>query len=66
MENTKLLFIGSDNEAELEVFYNTNNEIFIEIQMHDLPSSFIFFNKSTAIKLAKELRKQISYLEDEL
>ena len=64
MENVKLVFLDQSDETELVVFANDHNEIFLEIQMHDCYSSFITLDKSTAIKLAKELRKQISYLED--
>jgi plastocyanin domain-containing protein len=64
MENVKLVFVGSDNETELTLFANKNNDIYIDIDMGGYPPSFIAINKQTAIKLSKELRKQISYLED--
>ena len=64
MENTKLVFIG-EQEEELLLYANDSNKIFICIEMGDFPSRFITLNKATAIKLAKELRKQISYLEEE-
>ena len=51
-------------EAQLIVRANQFNNIFIEIDMMDYPASFISLDKETAIKLAKELRKQISFLED--
>jgi hypothetical protein len=44
---------------------NIFNEIFIEINNEGYPPSFICLDKETAIRLAKELRKQISFLEGE-
>ena len=63
MENTKLIFIGSDNETEMQLFYNTSNEIFVEISMDGHIPAFITFNRETAIKVSKELKKHISYME---
>lgn len=51
-------------EGQLIVRANQFNHIFIEIDMYDYPPAFISLDKETAIKLAKELRKQISFLED--
>jgi hypothetical protein len=51
-------------EAQLIVRANQYNNIFIEIDMFDHPPAFIQLDKETSIKLAKELRKQISFLED--
>lgn len=51
-------------EAQLIVRANHHNNIFIEIDMFDYPPAFISLDKETSIKLAKELRKQISFLED--
>lgn len=51
-------------EAQLIVRANQYNNIFIEIDMFDYPPAFIQLDKETSIKLAKELRKQISFLED--
>jgi len=65
MENVKLVFVGTDNETELQVFANNENNIFIDIQTEGYPHSFITLNRATAIKLSKELKKQISYLEGE-
>lgn len=52
----------------LIVFANKCNQIYIEItdpiKDEFQNSQIIFLDKETAIKLAKELRKQISMLED--
>ena len=52
------------HESQLIVRANIHNNIYIEIDMFDAPTSFICLDKETAIKFAKELRKQISFLED--
>ena len=69
MANVKLIFQGTEKgktqEHTLEVFANTNDEIFISIDMncdHDFGEAFISLDKSTAIKLSRELRKQIALL----
>ena len=65
----ELIFRGSEksatNEHELRCFCNTHQEIFIAIKMYDNIEHFICFDKPTAIKLSKELRKQIALIEDE-
>jgi len=63
MENIKLIFIGSDNETELEVYFNQAGHLFIEISVDGFDSTHITFDKPTAIKLSKEIKKQISYME---
>jgi hypothetical protein len=40
------------------------NELFIEINTEGFPPSYVCLDKETSIRLAKELRKQISFLED--
>lgn len=71
MANVKLVFYGSTesetSEHSLDVYANSNGQLFISIDMnmqHDYGESFIVFDKSTAIKFSKELRKQIALLED--
>ena len=65
----QLIFYGSKasetNEHELKVFCNSCNDIYISIEHPEFPASFICLDKSTAIKLSKELRKQIALIEDE-
>lgn len=59
--------VRSTDLTFLKVFANNLNEIYIEItdptQDEFYNSQRIFIDKETAIKLAKELRKQISMLE---
>lgn len=58
----------SEIETNLIVRNNQFNEIYIEIadpkSEHDYNYQYICLEKDAAIKLAKELRKQISFLED--
>lgn len=55
-------------KTALRTFSNQSNEIFIEIEDtsvdHEYGFQFVCLDKETAIKLAKEIRKQISFLED--
>lgn len=58
----------SEISTNLVVRNNQFNEIYIEIadskSYHDYNFQYICLEKDAAIKLAKELRKQISFLED--
>ena len=63
MEKTKLFFIGDDNVSQLNAYALFDTLLVIDISEENSQSSIVL-NKKTAIKLAKELRKQISYLED--
>ncbi len=71
MANVKLSFYGSEKsrttEHRLECYANTNKELFISIEKENsdcYDECFISLDKSTAIKLSKEIRKQIALLED--
>lgn len=65
MANVKLIFQGTErsgtNENELEVFVNIHNEIVL-----DMKENLIALDKSTAVRLVRELKKQIGYLESEV
>jgi alpha-D-ribose 1-methylphosphonate 5-triphosphate synthase subunit PhnI len=58
----------SDVSTNLIVRCNQFNEIYIEIanpaSHQEFNFQFICLEKQSAIKLAKELRKQISFMED--
>ena len=71
MPNVKLIFCGTEEsrtqEHQLQCFSNTSNEIYLSLD--SIPgdayySGFICLDKSTAIKLHRELKKQISFLND--
>ena len=70
MARTKLVFYGTDKskttDVELVCYMNDNNQIFIEISDptldHSYNNQFICLDKATAIKLQRELKKQISYI----
>lgn len=64
MANVKLTFCGNQlrkNDAEILCFAKTDGEIVIKISNH-IDFQFISLDKSTAIKLSKELRKQIALI----
>lgn len=67
MANIKLVFQGSQESEtqkhELVTFANTNNEIYLSVEMDNNYQSFICLDKATAVKLVKELKLQISYLK---
>jgi hypothetical protein len=72
MANLKTIFLGADGteteENELECFCNISNKISITIfdkavNNYGYPN-VIQLDKNTAIKLSKELRKQISLIEE--
>jgi hypothetical protein len=58
----------SESSTNLIVRANQFNELYIEIAdpqaQHHLNFQYICLDKQTAIKFSKELRKQISFLED--
>ena len=68
MANVKLTFLGTKiSETEdhsLECFVNSNNEIYIEIDIKEYPPSFICLDKSTAIKFAKTIRTEINKIKE--
>jgi len=68
MENTKFIFTGTQNslDQELQLFYNTNNEIFIKVYNWEIPdqAEWITLNKATAIKLSKILKREISKIQE--
>lgn len=70
MANTKLIFFGSKksetDQHELKCYASKNNEIYLNISAPNYPDMFICLDRSTAIKLHRELKKQISFLESEV
>ena len=70
MANMKLIFQGTSKsqteEHELQVFHNKINEIYISIQLPDNETSFICLDKPTSVKFHRELKKQISYIREEV
>ncbi len=71
MERTKLIFCASErlNDSEgahdLECFLNSENEIFIGIGNTTEPIAYSFtcFDRATAIKLVKHLKREIAKME---
>lgn len=52
-------------DSFLEVQRNSHNEIEITIQQEDADDAIIYLDRKTAIKLAKQLRMEVSFLKDE-
>ena len=63
-----ILFSGTEESKTrnhvMECFATNENEICIYVDMDDSIFAFINLDKQTAIRLAKELRRQIALLED--
>jgi hypothetical protein len=70
MANVKLIFHGTESsetdDHTLIAFANIHQQIYICIDMKSLPQSFICLDKPTAVRLVRELKKQIGYLESEV
>ncbi len=70
MANIKIKFYGSEksgtDEHSLVAYSNVHNEIYLCIDMPSFESSFICLDKSTAVRLVRELKKQIGNLESEV
>ena len=69
MAKVKLLYCGTEKSQTenhtLAMYANSSNEIYISIDPEDDQPSFICLDRPTAIKLSKELRKEISNLNIE-
>jgi hypothetical protein len=70
MANVKLIFHEKGTEKQLQCYANNFNEIYIEILDNDYENSYniqsISLDKNTAIRLVRELKKQIGFLESEV
>ena len=71
MANVKLIFGGSSEfgcfERTIHCFVNTQGGLYINITDNDSEcynEQYTVLDKETAIKLSRELRKQISLMED--
>jgi hypothetical protein len=70
----RIIFNGTltsaTSEHELEVFVNVDNEIHVRItdteSEHGFNIQHICLDKRTAIKLHRELKKQISFITEEV
>jgi len=70
MANIKLSFLGTEKtntqENELECFINAKDEITISINSGEYYPAIISLDVSTAIKLSKVLRSNISELKNNI
>lgn len=65
----RVKYISDDEEFQKEMvcYGNTNNQIYIEISSDDgdpYASQYMVLSKETAKRLAKDLRREISFLQD--
>ena len=68
MEHIKIIFESTTLDGqEMQVYYNTQNEIFIKIYENHSPEStnFVTLNRATACKLSKILKREISKIQDD-
>lgn len=54
----------SKHKSFLEVERNSHNEIMIMIQQELAEDTIVFLSRDSAIKLAKQLRREISFLQE--
>lgn len=67
MSNTRIVYSGKSTseqlDTDLQCHANNRNEIYISITMGDEPDSWICLDEYTAVKLSKELRKEIAKIK---
>jgi len=66
MGNVKLIFCGNEDaeqyEKQLQLYVNTDGMLFIQIEDIGYSANYTVLDKETAIKLSRELKKQISLM----
>lgn len=66
MGNVKLIFCGNEDaeqyEKQLQLYVNTAGMLFIQIEDIGYSANYTVLDKETAIKLSRELKKQISLM----
>ena len=70
MANIKLSFLNEKHDDDIVVFCNASDDIYISINDDDIGSpynsAFIALDVETAVKFAKELRRQIAIAKDNI
>ena len=66
MANVKLSFFDPESNDKIETFVNTRNRIFIAInyESHDCNSAYMELDVETAVRLSRELKRQIALLKE--
>jgi hypothetical protein len=68
--STKTVYVSADEEYVTELITHTNyaNQIYIEIYKSGDQDNmyYIVLDKQTAIRLVKDIKRQISFLKDEV
>ncbi len=69
MANVKLIFQGTEKsnteKSELQIYANSYNELTLGFNKQNEYPLFISLDKITAVRLVRELKKQIGYLDME-
>jgi hypothetical protein len=64
----KVIFYGTEDcqsdKTELTVYVNDKNRIFIGLEDPNWDFPYICLDKATAIKFHRELKKQISFIQE--
>lgn len=67
MANVKLIFSGTErsktDKHELEAFVNSQNDLYININENNHTESHICLDKQTAVRLVRELKRQIALID---
>ena len=68
MANLKVIYYGTEksctNENSLEVIANLRNEICIVVKVPEIVEAVICLDKSTAIKLSRDIRRKIALINE--
>lgn len=65
MANIKTTYLCSVNDGtEMQMYLNGNNLLYIQIDIGDYAPTYICLDRSTAIKFAKDLKREISYMTE--
>jgi len=65
MAKIKTSYLCSANEqTEMQMYVNSDNQIYIYIDLNDGLFGYICLDKQTAIKFSKDLKREISYIKE--
>lgn len=67
MENIKLIFCDESGTSELQAYANSDNNLFVQIEIHDCMTPFyVELNLETADAFLKHLTNQINIIKSNL
>lgn len=65
MAKIKTTYLCSSNDdTEMQMYVNSENQIYIYIDLNDGQFGYICLDKQTAIKFSKDLKREISYIKE--